>query len=205
MFRKKPVRRKVPDFLASQPNCPVAMEACASAHWWGRGIMELGHEVRLVPPICVKPFVKRQKNDASDAEAICEAATRPTMRFVPVKSEEQQSRCMVFRTRDLLVRQRTQTVNALRGHLAEFGIIAPQGIANVERLAIRVAEASASLPGAVREMAGLLLEQIGRLGEKIRDLEKRIRTNAGSELSVARKTPMLAGSGTRYAVAAGDP
>ena len=167
--------------------------------------MELGHEVRLVPPVYVKPFVRRQKNDAADAEAICEAATRPTMLFVPVKSEEQQSRCMVFRTLDLQVRQRTQTVNALRGHLAEFGIIAPQGIANVERLAIRVAGASASLPGAVREMAGLLLEQIGRLGEKIRDLEKRIRTNAGSELSVARKTPMLAGSGTRYAVAAGDP
>ena len=186
VFRKKLVRHRVLDFLASQPNCPVAMEACASAHWWGRGIMELGHEVRLVPPIYVKPFVKRQKNDASDAEAICEAATRPTMRFVPVKSEEQQSRCMVFRTRDLLVRQRTQTVNALRGHLAEFGIIAPQGIANVERLAISVAGASASLPEAVRDMAGLLLEQIGRLNVKIRDLEKRIRTDAGQDEEAKR-------------------
>ncbi len=102
VFRKKLVRHKVLDFLVSQPNCPVAMEACSGAHWWGRGIMELAHEVRLVPPIYVKPFVTRQKNDASDAEAICEAATRPTMRFVPVKSEEQQSRCMVFRTRDLV-------------------------------------------------------------------------------------------------------
>ena len=98
-----------------------------------------GHEVRLVPPIYVKPFVRRQKNDAADAEAICEAATRPTMRFVPVKSEEQQSRCMVFRARDLLVRPRTQKVNALRSHLAEFGIIAPQGTTNVERLTIGVA------------------------------------------------------------------
>ncbi len=186
VFRKKLVRRKVLDFLASQPNCPVAMEACAGAHWWGRGIMELGHEVRLVPPVCVKPFVRRQKNDAADAEAICEAATRWAMRFVPVKSEEQQSRCMVFRTRDLLVRQRTQTVNALRGHLAEFGIIAPQGIANVERLAIRVAGASASLPGAVRDMAGLLLEQIDKLNVKIRDLEKRIRADAGQDEEAKR-------------------
>ena len=139
VFRRTLTRGKVMDFLASQPDCVVAMEACGSAHWWGRGISELGHEVRLVPPIYVKPFVKRQKNDASDAEAICEAASRPTMRFVPVKSEEQQSRCMVFRTRELLVRQRTQTVNALRGQLAEFGLIAPQGIANFEQLAMSLA------------------------------------------------------------------
>ncbi len=89
--------------------------------------MQLGHDVRLVPPIYVKPFVKRQKNDAADAEAICEAAQRPTMRFVAVKGEEQQARAMLFHTRDLLVRQRTQTINALRGHLAEFGVVAPQG------------------------------------------------------------------------------
>ena len=93
------------------------MEACASSHHWGREIGKLGHEVKLVPPIYVKPFVKRQKNDAADAEAICEAASRPTMRFVAVKTREQQSRGMLFRTRDLLVRQRTQTINALRGHL----------------------------------------------------------------------------------------
>ena len=103
-FRKKLTRGKVLDFLASQPRCEVAMEACGSAHYWGREIGELGHEVKIIPPVYVKPFVKRQKNDTSDAEAICEAASRPTMRFVAVKTEEQQSLGMLFRTRDLLVR-----------------------------------------------------------------------------------------------------
>ena len=115
-FRKKLTRGKVLGFLASQPRCLVAMEACAGAHYWGREIGKLGHEVKLVPPVYVKPYVKRHKNDAADAEAICEAATRATMRFVAVKSEAQQARGMLFRTRDLLVRQRTQTINALRGH-----------------------------------------------------------------------------------------
>ena len=116
-FRRKVSREKLLYFLAALPRCVVAMEACASAHYWGREIIQLGHDVRLVPPIYVKPFVKRQKNDAADAEAICEAAQRPTMRFVAVKGEEQQARAMLFHTRDLLVRQRTQTINALRGRI----------------------------------------------------------------------------------------
>src|SRR3954452_3328382 len=107
-FRKKLSREKVLAFLAGQPCCVVAMEACGSAHHWARAIGDLGHEVRLIPPVYVKPFVKRQKNDVADAEAICEAASRPTMRFVAVKTEGQQARAMLFRTRDLLVRQRTQ-------------------------------------------------------------------------------------------------
>ena len=114
-YRRKLSRGKLLGFLASQPGCTVAMEACASAHYWGRQILALGHEVRLVPPIYVKPFVKRHKNDAADAEAITEAAQRPTMHFVAVKTEAQQAQGMLFRTRDLLVRQRTQTINALRG------------------------------------------------------------------------------------------
>ena len=114
--------------LAAQPPCVVAMEACAGAHYWAREIAKLGHHVRLIPPAYVKPFVKRQKNDAADAEAICEAAQRPSMRFVPVKTEEQQANGIVFRARDLLVRQRTQCVNALRGHLIEYGYVFPQGI-----------------------------------------------------------------------------
>ena len=118
LLRKKLSRRKLSGFLESQPRCVVAMEACASAHYWGREAVKLGHQVKLVPPIYVKPFVKRQKNDETDAEAICEAAQRPTMAFVAVKTEDQQARGMLFRTRDLLVRQRTQTINALRGHLA---------------------------------------------------------------------------------------
>ena len=170
VFRKKLSRDKLLSFLAGQPAALVAMEACASAHYWGREIATLGHEVKLVPPIYVKPFVKRQSeadqrmirllirppNDAADAEAIVEAASRPTMRFVEVKTAEQQGQGMLFRTRDLLVRQRTQSINALRGHLAEFGIVAPQGPARVVRLAQAVSDETVSLPDTVRDLARLL-------------------------------------------------
>jgi transposase len=116
VFRKKLRRGQVLQFLAALPPCTVAMEACAGAHHWGREIGKLGHRVRLIAPSYVKSFVKRQKNDMADAEAICDAAQRPTMRFAAVKSEEAQAAVIVFRTRDLLVRQRTQAINALRGH-----------------------------------------------------------------------------------------
>ena len=124
-FRKKLSRGKVLYFIAAQPRCVVAMEVCASAHYWGREIEKFSHEVKLIPPIYVKPFIKRHKNDTTDAKATSEAAQRPTMHLVAVKTEEQQARAMLFRTRDLLVRQQTQTINALRGHLAEFGVVAP--------------------------------------------------------------------------------
>ena len=185
-FRKKLSRGKVLEFLASQPGCIVAMEACGGAHHWGREIERLGHAVRLVPPAYVKAYVKRQKNDAADAEAICEAASRPTMSFVAVKTTEQQARGMLFRTRDLLVRQRTQTINALRGHLAEFGVIAPQGPVHVERLASALGDPDQDLPAAVRELANLLLEQIAGLGEKIDGLEAEIRAAARQDGEVRR-------------------
>src|SRR6476619_5422410 len=140
VFRKKLRRDQVLAFFAGQPRCVVAMEACASAHHWARTIRELGHEVRLIPPAYVKPFVKRQKNDMAEAEAICEAAQRPTMRFVAVKSEQQQAAGLVFRTRDLLVRQRTQLINAIRGHLTEYGWIAPKGPSHVAMLADLIEE-----------------------------------------------------------------
>ena len=126
LFSKRITRAKLLEFFAGQPRCLVAMEACGGAHHWARELTAMGHEVRLIPPAYVKPFVKRQKNDAADAEAICEAAQRPKMRFVAIKSEEQQASGLVFRTRDLLVRQRTQTINAIRGHLAGLcqGIVA---------------------------------------------------------------------------------
>ncbi len=158
-FRKKLSREKVLAFLAGQPRCVVAMEACGSAHHWGRTIRDLGHDVRLIAPVYVKPFVKRQKNDAADAEAIAEAASRPTMRFVAVKTEEQQARAMLFRTRDLLVRQRTQLINALRGHLAEHGIIAPQGPTNVKVLSEAV-EHLGTPPLLVVELARVYLDHI---------------------------------------------
>ena len=134
LFRKRVTRAKVIGFLAAQTPCVVAMEACAGAHYWAREIGKLGHRVRLIPPAYVKPFVKRQKSDVADAEAICEAAQRPSMRFVPVKTEEQQANGIVFRARDLLVRQRTQCVNALRGQPFEYGYIYPQGISHVATL-----------------------------------------------------------------------
>jgi transposase len=151
------------------------MEACAGAHYWARSLQELGHEVRLVPPVYVKPFVKRQKNDAADAEAIAEAASRPTMRFVAVKSEAKQAQGMAFRTRDLMVRQRTQTINALRGNLAEFGVTAPKGVSNVERLRAVVDDTETSLPAPVVALAQMMLAQIDTLTERIDAIDQDIK------------------------------
>src|ERR1051325_216938 len=131
VFRKRLRRGQLLAFLATLPPCTVAMEACGSAHYWGREIAKLGHTVRLIAPAYVKPFVKRQKNDRADAEAICEAAQRPTMRFVAVKSEATQANAVVFRARDLLVRQPTQAINAVRGHLTEYGLVVAKGPSHV--------------------------------------------------------------------------
>jgi transposase len=127
VVRKQLRRAQVMKFFVALPRCLVGMEACATAHYWARELTRLGHQVRLMPAKDVKAYVKRNKNDAADAEAICEAVRRPTMRFVEGKSAEQQGRLMQHRTRDLLVRQRTQTINALRAHMAELGIVAAQG------------------------------------------------------------------------------
>ena len=133
-IRRKLRRGEVLAFFSALPPSLVGMEACASAHHWARELQELGHDVRLMPPAYVKPYVKRGKTDAADAEAICEAVTRPTMRFVPVKSREQQGVLMLHKTRDLLVRQRTALINALRAHLAEYGIVTPTGPGGVKAL-----------------------------------------------------------------------
>jgi transposase len=186
IFRKTLSRERMVDFLARQPKCLVAMESCATSHYWGREIARLGHVVKLIPPIYVKPFVKRQKNDAADAEAIAEAAARPTMRFVAVKSAAQQAQAMVFRTRELLVGQRTQMINALRGHLAEYGVIAPQGTIYLQRLAQAIADPTAELPDAVRELARMYLEQITDYDAKIKTLEQDIRTRAKQDADVRR-------------------
>ena len=152
VLRRRLARAEVAPFFAALAPCQIGVEACGTAHYWARELIALGHEVRLMPAAYVKPYVKRGKNDAADAEAICEAMTRPTMRFVPVKSAEAQSVLMVHRTRDLLVRQRTMLVNALRGHLAELGIVAAQGIAKVPQLAAIVFdEADGRLPVFARQ------------------------------------------------------
>lgn len=186
VFRKKLSRERLLEFLARQPPCLLAMEACASAHHWGRKMAQLGHQVKLIPPVYVKPFVKRQKNDASDAEAICEAASRRTMRFVAVKTQAQQSRAMLFSTRDLLVRQRTQTINALRGHLAEFGIVAPQGPAYLSRLAWAIEDPDEELPESVRELGGVLLGQIAQLDEEIKLLDEKLVVSVRQDEDVKR-------------------
>ena len=199
-FRLKLPRARVLDFLASQQRCVVAMEACASAHSWGREIARLGHEVRLIPPINVKPFVKRQKNDAADAEAISEAASRPTMRFVAVKSEEQQARTMLFPTRDLLVRRRTQLINALRGHLAEYGVVAPTGGAYLNRLAAAITDEKIGLPEPIRQLGTLYLEQIEALSARVNDLDRQMRKVA-TEADSTRRLQTMPGVGPITAMA----
>ena len=159
--RKKLRRAEVLKFFEGLLPCLVGMEACATAHYWAREIGALGHDVRLMPPSYVKAYVRRQKNDAADAEAICEAVTRPTMRFVPVKSAERQGVLVLHRTRDLLVRQRTMLINAIRGHCAEFGMIAPQGAYRAADLIEQVREPEGSvLPDLARSALLMLAEQL---------------------------------------------
>ena len=173
-------RTRLASLLAEQPACVVAMEACATSHHWRRVAQAHGHEVRIVPAVYVKPFVKRQKNDRADAEAIAEAAMRPTMRFVAVKSAETQARAVEFRTHQCLVRQRTQLINALRGHLAEFGLVAPKGPASLKLLENALDDETADLPDPVRKMGTVYLEQIANLTEVIERL--------AGELEAATKT-----------------
>lgn len=189
-IRKKLSRGQVLAFFADLPPCVVAMEACATAHYWAREIGALGHTVRLVPPAYVKPFVKRQKNDAADAEAIAEAASRPTMRFVEPKSPRQQARAMVFRTRDLFVRQRTQTINALRAHLAEHGLIAAQGLSNLAGIQRVVDEGTADLEPLIAETARVYLEQINDLSSRIAKMEATLKHEAARSDTSSRMMTM---------------
>src|SRR5487761_1241941 len=152
VVRRRLRRMEVIAFFQALGPCLIGMEACATAHHWARELIALGHRVKLMPPAYVKAYVKRNKNDAADAEAICEAVTRPSMRFVPVKDAEQQSVLMLHRGRNLLVRQRTMLVNALRAHMAEFGITAPQGLVHVEYLATVIDDDGAPLPDLARSI-----------------------------------------------------
>ena len=171
VFRKKLRRDRVLPFFAEQPHCQVSMEACGSAHHWGRELSRIGHDVRLIPPAYVKPFVKRQKNDAADAEAICEAALRPTMRFVAIKTEERQAAGAAFRVRDLLVRQRTQVINALRGHLAEFGMVVAKGPVHIDQLLALALDKENGLPAELRPILDILIEVLQSLNVKISTLD----------------------------------
>jgi transposase len=168
VVRRQLRRRQVLSFFNKQPRCLVGMEACASAHYWGRELAALGHEVKLMPPRYVKAYVKRNKNDAADAAAICEAVTRPSMRFVAIKSEQQQGVLMLHRTRELLVRQRTMLVNAIRAHLAEFGVVARVGLPQVkELLAVIADEADDRIPPLARTCLAGLARQLVSLEREI--------------------------------------
>lgn len=200
VFRKALPRSRMLAFFAKFDTCLVALEACASAHFWGREIGKLGHEVRLIPPQYVKPFVKRQKNDAVDAEAIVEAVLRPSMRFVSVKSADQQGQAMVLKTRDLFTGQRTQAVNALRGHLAEYGVIAPTGLANLTRLEEALDDPKHDLPEVVAALCRRFFDQIDALSAQINDLTRQVKAMSRKD-DVARRLTTIPGIGPICAVA----
>ena len=203
LLQKKLRRGAVLNFLGKLKPCLIGMEACATSHHWAREIAALGHEVRLIPPAYVKPYVKRQKIDAADAEAICEAVTRPHMRFVPVKSEEQQSILVLHRSRDLLMRQRTMILNAIRAHLAEFGVIAAQGPRQVVELVTQLRDRDElSIPEVARSALIALAAQLDSLVGQIREIERqlmawhrqsaasqRLETIPGVGLITARRSP----------------
>jgi transposase len=177
VLQKRLRRGAVLDFLGKLEPCLIGMEACATSHFWAREIAALGHDVRLIPPAYVKPYVKRQKNDAADAEAICEAVSRPNMRFVPVKTEEQQSVLMLHRSRDLLMRQRTMILNAIRAHLAEFGTIAAQGPQKIIEFATQLrGNGTLGVPAIARGALVALAAQLDGLATAIRAIEKQLLT-----------------------------
>ena len=184
VIRRKLRRSELLQFFAHLAPCLVGIEACATAHFWARELGAFGHQVRLVPPSYVKAYLKRGKNDAADAEAICEAVTRPNMRFVPVKTVEQQGVLVLHRARELLVRQRTMLVNGLRAHMAEFGIVVPQGIQRLPELVALLEDEKTGIPQIAHEVLAAMVVQINNLTTSIRQMEKRIvawcRTNAAA-------------------------
>jgi transposase len=205
-FRKKLSRQSFAKFMTEHPPAMVVMEACGSAHHWAREMIKLGHEVKLIAPQYVKPFVKRQKNDAADAEAIVIAAQRPEMRFVEAKSEDQQSRAVLFRARERLVNQRTDLVNALRSCLYEYGHVVPQGVQHIGRILEILDEPNSDLPALMREECRDLLDQIAEKTNRI-DARNRKLKDLAAEAETARRLQTIPGVGplTSLAVEAFAP
>jgi len=170
VLRRRLTRSQMPKFFGNLPATLIGLEACGASHHWARLLQDLGHEVQLLPPQYVKPYLKRGKNDAADAEAICEAMSRPSMRFVPVKTAENQAALMLHGARDLLIKQRTMLVNAIRGHAAEFGIAGTKGVGRVSELLARL-KSDKAVPDLAREIFAQLADQLGSLEKKIRALE----------------------------------
>ena len=179
VLRRRLTRARMLPFFAKLGPCRIGLEACATSHFWARQLRTLGHDVRLMPPSYVKPYVKRQKNDTADAEAICEAVTRPTMRFVEVKTPEQQSILVLHRTRLMLMRQRIQVSNAIRGHMAEFGVVAPIGRKGLQRL-IEVLndERDQRVAEAARDCLKMLADQLMLVNNQILEMDRRIMASA---------------------------
>lgn len=201
-------RSQVLDLFRKLPACLVGLEACSSAHHWAREIAALGHDVRMIPPVYVKAYVKRGKTDAADAAAICDAVARPTMRFVPIKTQEQQAAGMVLKTRELLVRQRTQTANALRGHMSELGIVTSAGMANVAKLVALLRNPDTAMPDLARHALLELAEQLNGLDERVERLDEEIRSSVNGDETTRRLTsipgvgPLIAAT---VRVAVNDP
>src|ERR1700680_2504578 len=201
VIRRQLKRRYVLAFFKRLSPCLVGIEACATSHHWSRELQALGHTVRLMPPAYVKPYLKRQKNDAADAEAICEAVTRPSMRFVETKTKDQQACLMLHRTRHLFIRQQTAVINAIRAHLAEFGIVAPVGRNGVEELLDVVADPSDKrVPEIAHACLAALGAQLRRLKEQILEFDRMIRAwHRSSETS--RRLDAIPGVGPALATA----
>jgi transposase len=195
-------RGQLIDFFSKLPPCLIGMEACATAHHWARELMKLGHTVRLMPASYVKAYVKRSKNDAADAAAICEAVTRPSMRFVSVKTVEQQAALMLHRARDLLVRQRTQLINALRAHLAEIGLVAASGIDGIKALVAIVIDGAnrQQLPEPMRQALQPLVDQLAALQDQTAKLEHAIQSQHRSS-EASRRLETVPGIGVIGATA----
>ena len=172
VLRNRLSRGQVLAFFANLPRCVIGLEACGGAHYWARELTKLGHEVRLMPPQYVRPYVKTNKHDAADADACCEAVQRPGMRFVPVKNEQQQSLLMLHRLRDRLIAERTGTINAIRGHMAEFGMVAAQRDAGLTALIAVIADGDdARLPALARELLVLQVEHLRQIEARVAALD----------------------------------
>lgn len=209
VIRRQLRRRQVIPFFEKLPRCLIGVEACPTSHHWARELQALGHEVRIMPAAYVKPYVKRNKNDAADAAAICEAVTRPTMRFVAVKSREQQSLLMVHRSRSLLIRQRTMLVNAIRAHLAELGIVAPMGLRGLKALLVVISDTEDErLPSLARNSLKSLTAALMTVEQEIASAERQIlawhRSNEASRRleSIPGIGPIIA---TALIASAADP
>ncbi|MEO5325197.1 IS110 family transposase [Mesorhizobium sp. CC13] len=186
VLQKKLRREEVLSFFAKLPPCVVGMEACASSHYWAREIRALGHDTKMIPASYVKPYVARQKNDAADAAAICEAVTRPAVRSAPVKSLAQQAARVVHRTHELLSRQRVSLINAIRSHMAEFGVIAAAGPQHVGSLIKRISDPATPIPDAVRAPLNILADQLVALTAQINALEAQMQRHCRAEPEAAR-------------------